>query len=281
MLQQTGVERVRPKYAEFLERFPTLADLAAASRADVIRAWAPLGYNRRAVALHEIAAIAVREGGGQLPADRAALRRLKGIGDYTAGAIACFAFGDRRAFLDTNIRRVLGRIVLGSEPPRGGPGDRAIFPIAEALVPEAHADDWHQALMDLGALICRAAAPACLVCPVRADCRFAAGDQPAAPARRPAATGQPFVGSNRYYRGRVVDHLRRADPAGDPVDAIGRAVKPGYAAVDREWLAGLLAGLERDGLIHRAAEAGGGYRLAGEGPAASSATDRDARPAER
>ena len=276
MLQQTGVERVLPKYAEFLERFPTLEALAAAPRSEVIRRWAPLGYNLRAVRLHEIAIAAVREYEGHLPADRAALRGLKGIGEYTAGAIACFAFGDQRAFLDTNIRRVLGRIFAGDKLPRTAAGERAMRAIAEAALPPGRAYDWHQALMDLGATICRAAAPTCLICPVRDWCHYAAGkrreqaDRQAGrepdrrhqdqPVRRGQAAGA-FVGSTRYYRGRVVDYLRQADEAGREVDRIGAAIKPDYAPRDRDWLAQLLARLEQDGLVRRVAEDQAAYTL--------------------
>ena len=281
MLQQTGVERVLPKYAEFLDRFPTLAALAAAPRSEVIRSWAPLGYNLRAVRLHEVAIAAVREPGGRLPADRDALRRLKGIGDYTAGAIACFAFGDQRAFLDTNIRRVLGRIVAGGELPRTAAGERAARAIAEAALPAGQAYDWHQALMDLGATICRAAAPTCLICPVRDRCRYAAGQRPGQPDQQPdqrdqgrsvrrGQSGGAFVGSTRYYRGRVVDSLRQADDAGLDLARVGAAIKPDFADADREWLVQLLGRLEQDGLVRRVAEERAAYALSeGAGQQAS------------
>lgn len=259
MLQQTGVERVLPKYAEFLATFPTLTDLAAAPREAVIRRWAPLGYNRRAVALHEIAHAAIRDFDGRLPCDRDTLRTLRGIGDYTAGAVACFAFGDQRAFLDTNIRRVIGRICLGAEPARNAAGERAARQAAEASVPPGQAYDWHQSLMDLGATVCRPVNPACLMCPARAGCRFAAGDRAieSTPGRTVAA---PFVGSSRYYRGRVVDSLRQAE-SGLELDAIGACVKSDYTPADRAWLGDLLAGLAADGLVRRVAESEEKYGL--------------------
>lgn len=265
MLQQTGVDRVLPKYAEFLAAFPTIEALAAAPRAEVIRRWAPLGYNLRAVRLHEIAQAVVRDFGGRLPADRDALKRLKGIGDYTAGAIACFAFGDDRPFLDTNIRRVLGRIFLGGEPSKTVSGERTARMIADRANPPDRAYEWHQALMDLGATVCRATAPACLICPARDLCRHAAGDRgEVAPAPSGRPTQEAFAGSSRYFRGRVVDQLRSIE-GGLDLDQIGASVKPDYSAeADREWLAGLVGRLERDGLIRRAAEDGAVYRLAGE-----------------
>ena len=174
MLQQTQVERVLPKYRAFLEQFPTLRDLAAAPVAEVIRAWAGLGYNMRAVRLHEIARQAVERYNGTLPGNLDELLHLKGIGRYTAGAIACFAFGLPVATVDTNIRRVLWRVFRGVEPavwPSDTAFQRQMLALAEwALPPEPeNAYDWQQALMDLGATICLARRPLCERCPL-ADC---------------------------------------------------------------------------------------------------------------
>ncbi|HEY7983985.1 MAG TPA: A/G-specific adenine glycosylase [Ktedonobacterales bacterium] len=173
MLQQTQVERVLPKYREFLARFPTLAALAAAPVAEVIRAWAPLGYNVRAVRLRQIARQAVDEFGGALPGTVAGLLALKGIGRYTAGAVACFAFGAPVATVDTNIRRVLWRVLRGVEPaawPAGTAAARDALALAEWALPVASAYDWQQALMDLGATICASRRPACERCPLAPCC---------------------------------------------------------------------------------------------------------------
>jgi A/G-specific adenine glycosylase len=173
MLQQTQVERVLPKYREFLERFPTLAALAEAPTADVIRAWAPLGYNVRAVRLQQIARQVVAEHGGELPHTLDGLLALKGIGRYTAGAVACFAFGLPVATVDTNIRRVLWRVFRGIEPaewPAGQAGARELLALADWALPGGAAYDWQQALMDLGATICVSRRPACERCPLAADC---------------------------------------------------------------------------------------------------------------
>ncbi|HKV84973.1 MAG TPA: A/G-specific adenine glycosylase [Ktedonobacterales bacterium] len=173
MLQQTQVDRVLPKYRAFLARFPTLAALAAAPRAEVIQAWAGLGYNSRAVRLHEIARQAVERYGGALPDTLDGLMALKGIGRYTAGAVACFAFGLPVATVDTNIRRTLWRLFRGIEPvtwPADTRAAREALALAEWALPPARAYDWQQALMDLGATICLARRPLCARCPVSATC---------------------------------------------------------------------------------------------------------------
>lgn len=175
MLQQTQVERVLPKYRAFLEQFPTLAALAAAPVAEVIRAWAGLGYNMRAVRLHEIARQAVERYGGTLPGSLDELLQLKGIGRYTAGAIACFAFGLPVATVDTNIRRALWRVFRGIEPaawPADTAFQRQMFEIAEWALPQQPqaAYDWQQALMDLGATVCLARRPLCEQCPLTGCC---------------------------------------------------------------------------------------------------------------
>jgi A/G-specific adenine glycosylase len=173
MLQQTQVERVLPKYRAFLDQFPTLAALAAAPVADVIRAWAGLGYNMRAIRLHEIARQAVERYGGTLPGSLDELLELKGIGRYTAGAVACFAFELPVATVDTNIRRVLWRVFRGVEPgvwPADTAFQRQMLALAEWALPPGGAYDWQQALMDLGATICLARRPLCERCPLTASC---------------------------------------------------------------------------------------------------------------
>lgn len=293
MLQQTQVDRVVPKYHAFLSRFPTLAALAAAPRAEVIRVWAPLGYNLRAVRLHEIARQAVERYGGALPDTLEGLLTLKGIGRYTAAAVACFAYGRAVAVLDTNVRRVLGRIFTGSIP-EALDGDRVAWRLAEAVLPRepAAAYDWNQALMDLGATICIARRPRCLLCPVQQHCTARRewtgaqrGGQPEhppssllvdnCPADRPrvaesragydgaatprAARTEHFEGSRRWYRGRIVNALRALPPgtAAD-LEEIGRQVKPDYTVGDLPWLLDLIQALARDGLVELLERAGAG-----------------------
>jgi A/G-specific adenine glycosylase len=170
MLQQTQVDRVIPKYHEFLARYPTLQSLARARPAEVRRAWYPLGYNIRPVHLRGIARETLARYGGRLPSDAAALRSMRGIGPYTAGAILSFAYRQSAALVDTNVRRVLGRVFLGARRVRRLRGDRDIWRLAAALVPRRGSYDYNQALMDFGAIWCTARAPRCPRCPMRRFC---------------------------------------------------------------------------------------------------------------
>jgi len=181
MLQQTQVDRVVPKYHEFLELYPTLEALAAADVADVRRTWYPLGYNIRPVRLHAIARETVARYGGRLPDDDGALRSLQGIGRYTAGAVRAFAYGQRAPILDTNVRRVLGRVFHGGDGRRVATA--AMWELAERVLPRRHVYDFNQALMDFGATWCTARKPLCLPCPMRRFCR--AYPQPPPAARTP------------------------------------------------------------------------------------------------
>jgi A/G-specific adenine glycosylase len=171
MLQQTQVDRVLPKYAEWLARYPSLEALATASEQEVTNAWYPLGYNVRPKRLRAIARESVARYGGQLPADRDVLLSFKGIGAYTAGAIRSFAFRERAAILDTNVARVLFRVFVGEGNPKGHAMKRHLWRLSETLVPVRHVFDFNQALMDFGAMICVARNPKCLICPMKKSCR--------------------------------------------------------------------------------------------------------------
>src|SRR5207302_9134096 len=171
MLQQTQVDRVLPKYHQFLSAFPTLTDLASASTADVITVWVPLGYNRRAVSLQSIARQVIAEYDGRIPDSIDELLKLKGIGRYTAGAIACFAYHRQVATVDTNIYRVLHRIFLGLEHPEPRLNDAQMLSLAEQVLPAGEAYNWNQALMDLGATICTSTNLQCTRCPLQEVCR--------------------------------------------------------------------------------------------------------------
>jgi A/G-specific adenine glycosylase len=171
MLQQTQVDRELPKYREWLEKYPSLAALAAAPEREVAETWYPLGYNIRPHRLHAIARESVAQYGGQLPADERTLRSFKGIGEYTAGAIRSFAFLERAAILDTNVARVLFRMFVASGDPKSHATKRHLWAVSEALLPARKVFDFNQALMDFGAMVCVARNPRCLVCPMTKDCR--------------------------------------------------------------------------------------------------------------
>jgi A/G-specific adenine glycosylase len=169
MLQQTQVDRVIPKYHEFLERYPTFKDLAAAEPEDVRHTWYPLGYNIRPHRLHSIACETVAKYGGTLPSDPEELLAFKGIGRYTAGAIRSFAFNEAAPILDTNVMRVLHRVfIAGGQAGRMKP---RLWTLSEALIPKGRCYDFNQALMDFGATVCTARDPSCLLCPMKDFCK--------------------------------------------------------------------------------------------------------------
>lgn len=239
MLQQTQVSRVLPKYATFLRRFPTPASCAAAPLGDVVRLWAGLGYNRRAVNLHRAATEVVERHDGTLPDDLDALLALPGIGPYTARAVLVFAFEQPVCPLDVNTARPLARAwsVTGQAE-------------ADALVPPRRAWEWNQALMDVGATVCTRRTPSCARCPLAAGCAWGGvGPDPAAPAGRQSR----FEGSDRQGRGRLVDALRHG-----PVTADELADVMGWPD-DPERAAQVAAGLVSDGLAVRSRH--GGYAL--------------------
>jgi A/G-specific adenine glycosylase len=155
---------VLPKYHEWLEKYPTFEALAAAAEGDVTETWRPLGYNIRPRRLHAIARESVASYGGELPSDEATLRSFKGIGAYTAGAVRSFAFGQRAAILDTNVARVLFRVFVGRGEPKSHAMKRHLWDVSRSVLPMRHVFDFNQALMDLGAMVCVARNPRCLVC---------------------------------------------------------------------------------------------------------------------
>src|SRR5207302_4576216 len=223
MLQQTQVERVLPKYQQFLAAFPTLADLAAASTADVISVWVPLGYNRRAVSLQSIARQVMAEYDGHIPKTIDELLKLKGIGRYTAGAIACFAYHKQVATVDTNIRRVLHRVFIVLGQPQPQLNDAQMLTFDEQVLPPGEAYYWNQALMDFGATICTSNSPNCNACPLQHSCSaftemsqyslFPSGSvlrqlRKVAEKKKEYQATQPFTSTNRYFRGRIVALLR-------------------------------------------------------------------------
>jgi A/G-specific adenine glycosylase len=257
MLQQIQVARAVPFYDAFLARFPIVHDLAAAPLADAIIVWGDLGRYRRVVNLHRAARLIATEHGGLIPADVAALRRLPGIGPYTAAAVACLAFGQDLACIDTNVRRVLHRLLTGVDVPRPIAGEAALARLAAAAVPPGRGWDWNQGLMDLGATVCAARRPACARYPVQSHCRAHPAILDAlAQAGRPGPGQWPvdrYQDSNRYHHGRVLARLRahalgERAAEGLSLAELGAQLRPGFAEVDLPWRRGVVASLARDGL---------------------------------
>jgi A/G-specific adenine glycosylase len=202
MLQQTQAARVAPAYCAFVSRFPSVEALAAASRADVLRMWSGLGYNRRAVALHAAARMILRDHGGRVPSDVDVLLRLPGVGPYTAAAVASIGHGLPVTAVDTNVRRVVARAWLGAEPDEVPA--RHVREAAEAWLDRLQPGQWNQAVMDLGREVCRPV-PRCAACPLARDCRSRRRVAAVAPPSSRRRGGQPpFAGSSRQVRGAVV-----------------------------------------------------------------------------
>jgi A/G-specific adenine glycosylase len=213
MAQQTQAARAAAYWERFMERFPTVDALAAATPADVLRAWQGLGYDRRALALWRAARIVVDEHKGRIPSTVAELEALPGVGPYTARAVAAIAFGLPVGAVDVNVRRVLGRIVAGDA---AALSTTELQSVADASVPAGRAGEWTHAVMDIGATVCRPTQPDCEACPARPWCRFASRQPTTAttPGRRARTAvrerAAPFASTNRWLRGRILDRLRAA-----------------------------------------------------------------------
>jgi A/G-specific adenine glycosylase len=246
MSHQTPVARVAPVWQEWMRRWPTPADLAAESPGEAVRAWGRLGYPRRALRLHEAAAVLVARHGGVVPADEEALRALPGVGPYTAAAVAAFAFGIRTTVVDTNVRRVLARAVEGRA--LAAPAlTAAEARLAGSMVPEdaGSAAAWNVAVMELGALVCRARAPRCAACPVEGLCSWVRAGCP--PDDGPPRRGQSWHGTDRQVRGLLLEMLRRSE--GPVLRAQLLGVAEDAAQVER-----CLGSLVEDGLLEPVGE---------------------------
>lgn len=204
MLQQTPVQRVLPIYQEWMKRWPTAADLAKATPAEVITAWGRLGYPRRALRLHECAKVITSELKGTIPNDEAELRKLPGIGEYTAAAIVAFAFQGKSLVLDINIRRLFSRLYKGEEAPTAAPTKAERVEYAQ-YIPDKKAHLWAAATMELGALICTAKKPLCGRCPVADKCQWRSLDYPSS---ERVKRSQSWHGTDRQCRGTIVQALR-------------------------------------------------------------------------
>jgi len=254
MLQQTPVARVEPIWLDWVARWPTASATAAASAADVLRAWGMLGYPRRAKRLHECATAIAAEYGDEVPPDVETLLTLPGIGAYTARAVACFAYRQRVPVVDTNVRRVVARAVHGRADAAASSSPRDLDDVQALLPNDADAPRFSVALMELGATVCTARAPRCGLCPL-SGCAWRSSGYPAAATA--ARRSQRYAGTDRQVRGRLLDVLRGND---SPVTR---------AQLDVAWLTDTaqrdraLDSLLVDGLVEQTAD--GRFALAGEG----------------
>ncbi len=265
MLQQTQVSRVIEKYVEFLSLFPTLKDLAEASRADVIKAWSGLGYNRRALLLHRFAQAVMEKYKGEIPSSPSELRTLPGIGSYTAGSIVAFAFNHPEPALDVNVRRIFSRFFHGAD--KGLPGtsaeEKELSTLVRSSIPTGKSSIFHNALMDFGSLVCTRDNPSCSSCPLVSSCRFAplykehqgkvlcVMEKKQEPGKMEGGKHIP----NRIFRGRIVEFARNNEGT-ILFAAFGKAIKKDYGDADRKWLEGLCQTLQDDGLLVVAVERG-------------------------
>jgi len=240
MLQQTQVSRVAPRWEAFLERWPTPSACAGASRADVLRAWQGLGYNRRAVALHETAQRVTEDHGGRVPRALEALLELPGVGPYTARAVRAFAFELDDGVVDVNAARVLSRAVAGTRLTAGEAQQ-----LADDLVPTGEGWLWNQSVLELGATHCRKRRVLCGSCPLADHCAWRGeGPDPAEGSAGTGSTQSRFEGSDRQGRGRLLDALRAADLAADAAGEVTRWEDP-------ERTERVVDGLVADGLAVR------------------------------
>lgn len=265
MSQQTQMSRVVPYWESWMAVWPDAAALAEASTAEVITAWGRLGYPRRALRLQECARVVVEEYANELPHTYEELVALPGVGDYTASAVLSFAFGERVAVIDTNIRRVLSRVFLGVES-RGGAASRTERELAWCVLPEEMPERdasgssviWNQAVMELGATVCTAKAPQCGDCPLRGECAFLAAGLPGLGERR-TRPRQRFQGTDRQVRGIILNALRQAAAQAARGVADGRLETGAPGAVPRSQIEQLwpdhvqldacIASLDEDGLL--------------------------------
>ena len=249
MLQQTQVDRVIVKYTEFLNKFPTAEVLAHASSAEVIKAWQGLGFNRRALRLQDICKSVSKL--KEFPTTERELLQLKGIGPYTSSAIVSFAFNRDVVVLDTNIRRVFYRILFKNHTKQNETLTKELELLAEKILPKGRSRDWHNALMDLGATICTAQTPKCSICPVQAHCYFTKTLEKATDEEKIELLSLTriknkqgvFKNSNRYYRGRILDYLRKEGTV--QLSILEKSFKEEY----KKDISFILLALEKDKLI--------------------------------
>jgi A/G-specific adenine glycosylase len=248
MLQQTQTSRVEEKLPLFLEQFPTISALAEANNADIIRAWKGMGYNNRALRLRDAARIICQRHNAIIPQTIQELLALPGIGHYTATALLAFSFGKDVAVIDVNIRRVYSRIFHKMETTAATLPEAHVNQIAEDSFPRGRASEWHQALMDIGALFCTARKPDCIACPLRFQCESAGEMIEFTPPKKTEPSYKSIP--RRIWRGKTVELLRNAPQLSSEIIAInlfGKFPTP----EDYSWLKEILTTLQKDGIIRQ------------------------------
>jgi A/G-specific adenine glycosylase len=253
MLQQTPVSRVLPIWRDWVVRWPTASATAAASAADIVRAWGKLGYPRRAKRLHECATVIARDYGDVVPDDVEILLTLPGVGSYTARAVACFAYQQPVPVVDTNVRRVVARVVHGRADAAAASAVRDHADVSELLPKDGSAHRFSAALMELGATVCTTRTPRCGLCPL-SGCRWRQAGYP--PAQGPARRPQAYAGTDRQVRGRLLDVLR------DNEFPVTRAELDVAWLTDTEQRERALNSLLADGLVTQTVD--GRFALIGE-----------------
>lgn len=260
MLQQTQVPRVIEKFQEFITLFPTIQDLAKASKAGVIKAWSGLGYNRRALLLHAFAQEVVGKYHGIIPHSPEILRTLPGIGPYTAGALASFAYNQPEPAIDVNVRRIFMRFFQGKDQglPMGKKEEQELYQLIKSTIPGGKSAAFHNALMDFGSLVCTRDTPSCSQCPLQKNCHFfplysTKKEKSLFVMEKKEEKGVFEKGRfipNRIFRGRIVELVRRREGEEITLIDLGRAVKNDYVEGDKEWLLELCEKLKSDGLVN-------------------------------
>lgn len=259
MLQQTQVSRVIEKFQEFITLFPTLQDLANASKADVIHSWSGLGYNRRALLLHQFAKEVIKKHDGKIPNKPGALISLPGIGPYASGSIASFAFNEPAPAIDVNVRRMYHRYFDARD--QGTPGSKSqeqhLYKLVKSTIPPNQSANFHGALMDFASAVCTRKNPSCQECPLQSSCQFAplyhTHKEKALFLKEkkvePGITELDKYIPNRIFRGRIVEWTRNNQNTQVAITSLGKQIKKDYTSKDQEWLIKLLKKLQKDSLI--------------------------------
>ncbi len=260
MLQQTQVSRVIEKFKEFKEKFPTLQDLAKASKAEVIEAWSGLGYNRRALLLHTFAQEVCEKHNGIIPQGKEQLQELPGMGPYTTGAILSFAYNLPEPAIDVNVRRIYLRFFEGRDQglPMSKKEEQGLYQLAKQTIPESQSEIFHSALMDFGSLVCTRSTPSCSTCPLQNSCKFFPlyknGKEKALfVMEKRKEAGMSENGKhipNRIFRGRIVEFARRNQNQEILLDDLGKVIKKDYQYKEEDWLLMLCTKLQEESLLH-------------------------------